>query len=226
MKGFLHKAKDSLQKDKASTSGRPPPPVPSKPSIFQRNAPQGDQPSSISDPTPQEVLRYRYHHGANLGSIYVLEKWLHPSMFPSNAAPGQSSELEAVKLWISQIGMDAARTKFEAHWANAMSDDDLKWLSQSANCEYFPLLNLCPFLPASPHTALFCQHVASRSLTFWCYNLTYQALHYVYQLATLLLVHPSLKALPSNPTHPSTTQHGRQSNISFFASTPLASALS
>ena len=42
----------------------------------------------------QDILRYRYHHGTNLGSIYVLEKWLHGSMFDNEAAG--DSELDAV----------------------------------------------------------------------------------------------------------------------------------
>lgn len=130
MKGFLHKAKESLQKDKSGG----PPPIPKKPNFFQKTAAQSDQPSSVSDPTKDDIFRYRYHHGANLGSIYVLEKWLSGSMFPSNAGPGQSSELEACKLWVSQIGMDAAQAKFESYWANAITDDDLKWLTTIAKC--------------------------------------------------------------------------------------------
>jgi hypothetical protein len=46
-------------------------------------------------PTDKDIFRYRYQHGTNLGSIFVLEKWLHSSMFEKNM-PG-SSELEAVK---------------------------------------------------------------------------------------------------------------------------------
>ncbi|KAF2817610.1 glycoside hydrolase [Mytilinidion resinicola] len=158
--------------------GQPPPPVPGKkPSIFQRDAPQRhqrsaitkptahqkDQPSSISIPDAQEVSRYRYHHGANLGSIYVLEKWLHGSMFPPNAAPGRTSELEAVKLWVGQIGLDAARAKFEAHWRTAVSDSDLAWLSKSANCTtlrlpigYFTLgPSFCQGTPFEPYASVY-----------------------------------------------------------------------
>lgn len=45
-------------------------------------------------PSQKEILRYRYHHGPNIGSIFVLEKWLHGSMFDAGAAG--SSELDAV----------------------------------------------------------------------------------------------------------------------------------
>jgi hypothetical protein len=45
-------------------------------------------------PSLKEILRYRYHHGPNIGSIFVLEKWLHGSMYDAGAAG--SSELDAV----------------------------------------------------------------------------------------------------------------------------------
>lgn len=53
---------------------------------------QVDASSTIRNPTVTDVLRYRYHHGTNLGTIFVLEQWLSPSMFVS----GGSSELDAV----------------------------------------------------------------------------------------------------------------------------------
>ena len=49
-------------------------------------------------PTATDIFRYRYQHGTNLGSIFVLEKWLHPKMFEKDAQG--SSELEAVKQWV------------------------------------------------------------------------------------------------------------------------------
>jgi len=45
-------------------------------------------------PSAKDILRYRYHHGSNLGSFFVLEKWLHGSMYDGGAAG--SSELDAV----------------------------------------------------------------------------------------------------------------------------------
>ena len=79
-----------------------------------------------------DILRYRFHYGTNVGSFFVLEKWLFSSMFPSKAGDKQSSELESLKLWIPQIGIDATRAKFEAHWASALTDDDLDWLVNTA----------------------------------------------------------------------------------------------
>lgn len=46
-------------------------------------------------PTARDIFRYRYQHGTNLGSIFVLERWLTGSMY-EDGTPG-SSELEAVK---------------------------------------------------------------------------------------------------------------------------------
>ena len=58
-------------------------------------------------PGLNEILRYRYHHGPNLGSIFVLEKWLHGSMFDTGAAG--SSELDAVVSYDSHIPIHVRR---------------------------------------------------------------------------------------------------------------------
>lgn len=92
------------------------------------------QPSTITEPTAIDILRYQYHHGTNLGSIYVLERWLYPSRFPVSTAG--SSELEAVKAWVDKIGIDAAKQKAEEHWANAITDTDIKWLHDVTKCEF------------------------------------------------------------------------------------------
>lgn len=52
-----------------------------------------------SPPSTLDLLSYRSHHGTNLGSILVLEKWLFPSMF-SPSAQGDS-ELDAVTAYAS-----------------------------------------------------------------------------------------------------------------------------
>ena len=48
----------------------------------------------ICAPSAQDILRYRSHHGINLGGIFVLEKWLFPEMFDASVAG--HSEHEAV----------------------------------------------------------------------------------------------------------------------------------
>jgi aryl-phospho-beta-D-glucosidase BglC (GH1 family) len=86
----------------------------------------------IRDATSLDILRYRYHHGTNLGSVYVIERWLHPSRFPDGAEG--SSELAAVEAWVNKIGLDATQRKFEDHWASTVSDADLEWLVKRAKC--------------------------------------------------------------------------------------------
>ncbi|KAJ4350800.1 Glucan 1,3-beta-glucosidase 3 [Ascochyta clinopodiicola] len=132
MKGFLQKAKaewkDFSQRDsqaggqhdqqQASTSHSPP-------TVHQGYA-------GINDPTALDVLRYRYHHGTNLGSVYVIERWLQPSRFPEGAEG--SSELAAVKAWVDREGIDCARQKFEQHWSSVVTDAAIGWLVKEAKC--------------------------------------------------------------------------------------------
>ncbi|KAI9679847.1 MAG: Glucan 1,3-beta-glucosidase 3 [Caeruleum heppii] len=93
---------------------------------------QSDSSSVIQPPTPNEVLRYRYHHGTNLGSIYVLEKWLSGSMFVEGSTG--ESELDAVNASLRRDGLDATRQKWEAHWRDAVSEGDWNWLVNAAKC--------------------------------------------------------------------------------------------
>ncbi|KAJ9659357.1 Glucan 1,3-beta-glucosidase 3 [Coniosporium apollinis] len=120
-----------------------------------------DRASTIQAPTPLDVFRYRYHHGTNIGSVYVLEKWLHPSMFPTNASDKQSSELEAIRLSVQAIGLDATRQKFQKHW-RTVSDADLDWLAD-ARCTsirlpigYFTLgPSFCSKTPFAPYAIVY-----------------------------------------------------------------------
>jgi hypothetical protein len=129
MKGLLKKAKvglhgilDSDQVDDNPSAQETQTPF----STGQLKGMADDKPNTIGPVTPLDIVRYRYHHGCNLGSVYVLERWLRNSMFPSDASG--SSELEAVEAWVRQIGVDKTREKFEAFWSSAVTDDDLAWL--------------------------------------------------------------------------------------------------
>ena len=93
--------------------------------------PLTEGPSSIQAPTPSDVVRYRYQHGTNLGSIFVLEKWLTGNMYPKDA---QSAELAAAEGNVKELGLDGARQKHENHWNNYTSDADLDWLVNDAHC--------------------------------------------------------------------------------------------
>ena len=119
MKKFLSKAKSTFNDQSSPLSQQPPPS-------------QVSHPSSIGPPTVTDLLRYRYHNGTNLGSIFVLEKWLHGSMFPKGCSGG--SELNAVSTTLQQSGLEATRQKFESHWRNALGDQDLQWLVNVAKC--------------------------------------------------------------------------------------------
>lgn len=136
MKGFLQKAKADLkgltQRDDAGHPGAQPYEHPRghhNPYWQQQHHPHGPQhsePRGINEPTPLEIMRYRYHHATNLGSIYVIERWLHPSRFPDGAEG--SSELASVKAWVDKIGIEATKQKFEEWWADAVSEEDIQWL--------------------------------------------------------------------------------------------------
>ncbi|KAF2210973.1 glycoside hydrolase family 5 protein [Cercospora zeae-maydis SCOH1-5] len=89
----------------------------------------------LSQPTPQDIFRYRYHHGTNLGSIFIQERWLTPSMFPGDSSnyPG-SSELAAAEANIKTLGIEAAKQKFSSHWRDFTTDADLDYLRDVAKC--------------------------------------------------------------------------------------------
>ncbi|MCJ1238831.1 Glucan 1,3-beta-glucosidase 3 [Varicellaria rhodocarpa] len=102
-----------------------------EPTSLYRTTPQWavhqDYPSTSQPPTPLDVLRYRYHYGSNLGGVFVLEQWLFPNMFDQGVKG--SSELDAVTQSLAIRGVDATRLKWETHWANALSDHDLHFLT-------------------------------------------------------------------------------------------------
>lgn len=137
MKGFLQKAKAELKNvsRRDSNTGYAVGQSETGPSSPQQHQPHGhyahqspphQQPQGISEPTLLDVFRYRYHHGTNLGSVYVIERWLQPSRFPDGAEG--SSELAAVKAWVDRIGIEATKQKFEEQWANELTDKAIDWL--------------------------------------------------------------------------------------------------
>lgn len=90
------------------------------------------EPSTLDSPTVDDLLRYRYHHGANIGSVFVLERWLNGSMFLPEAQGG--SEFDAVSAYQRQHGLEQTRGKWEEHWRNAITDQQLEWLAVEAKC--------------------------------------------------------------------------------------------
>jgi len=109
MKSFI---KNKLHKNDAASEAQP--------------APQ------VQPPSQQDVFQYRYHFGTNVGSIFVLEKWLFNKMFDGSAKGG--SELDAVTASLRERGLDATKQKWADHWANALSDSDIDFLRDTAKC--------------------------------------------------------------------------------------------
>ncbi|XP_014554273.1 glycoside hydrolase family 5 protein [Bipolaris victoriae FI3] len=136
MRGFLQKAKSEFknltQNDAESSSSHYQHQTQCPPAQHFNGNGAGNHKQGITDPTSLDILRYRYHHGTNLGSVYVIERWLQHSRFPEGAEG--SSELAAVKAWVERIGIDETRKKFEEHWANVVSENAIGWLANVAKC--------------------------------------------------------------------------------------------
>ncbi|KAK5108730.1 hypothetical protein LTR62_007877 [Meristemomyces frigidus] len=127
MKKFLDKAKSHFGDDGyKSQGGAFPGQQP------QQQVPMQDGPSTLQPPTAAEVFRYRYHHGCNLGSVFILEKWLTGCMFHDKT--DGSAELAAVERWVKEEGLDRTRERFEKHWQEYVSDADLDWLRDQGKC--------------------------------------------------------------------------------------------
>jgi hypothetical protein len=123
MKKLLTKAKSTFDTSTSHHSSPNPPPE----SCAHRH-------STIQPPSLSDLYRYRYTHGVNLGSVFVLEKWLTPSMFTSPTASSGGSELDAVLSSVSSTGLQATKTKWESHWRNAVTEQDFEWLVKVARC--------------------------------------------------------------------------------------------
>ncbi len=115
-------------------------------------APMAAADGSIPSPTAKDVSRYRFQSGTNVGSVFILERWLTPSMFPDSAQG--SSELVAADAWIAQEGIELARQRFEKHWREYVTDPDLEWL-KDAKCNTIRLP--IGYFTLGPQ---FCEHTA------------------------------------------------------------------
>ena len=86
--------KQIYQKAKETLSGQ----VSNRPEPDSSTAPS-QHPRTVSPPTATDVLRYRFQHGVNLGSVFVLERWLSPQMFAEGSTG--NSELDAVSRYVA-----------------------------------------------------------------------------------------------------------------------------
>ncbi|CAK4032617.1 glycoside hydrolase family 5 [Lecanosticta acicola] len=124
MRKFMDKAKSAFDDIGSSKpTGQPQSKV---------QVPMQDGQCTIQPPTSSDVFKYRYHHGVNLGSIFILERWLTGCMF--NDKSQGTSELASVESWVQLEGTEAARNRFEKHWKEYVSDADLDWLKDVAKC--------------------------------------------------------------------------------------------
>lgn len=130
MKRILHKAK-SIANNGTSQEAAPIDPSPQH--IPTHDGTMDEERFTVDPVTLQDVMRYRYHHGVNLGSIFILERWLTPSMFSEEPKLG-SSELAAAEYNIQRFGLEAAREKQERHWREYVTDADLDWLRDVGKC--------------------------------------------------------------------------------------------
>lgn len=117
MKKFMSKAKGALESHSNAGASQ---------------VPMQDGDNQIQGPSYGDVIRYRYHHGTNLGSVFILEKWLTGCMFVDGVKG--SSELAAVEARIKAEGIDKARERHEKHWREYVGDADLDWLRDVARC--------------------------------------------------------------------------------------------
>lgn len=101
MKKFFNKAKEAIRDQNDGASGI----APSNSghgAPAQQPLPSQDEAENIQPPHPSEIMRFRYQHGTNLGTVFVLERWLCGSMF-ADGSPG-SAELAGVEGCVKVCG--------------------------------------------------------------------------------------------------------------------------
>ncbi|KAI2927050.1 CAZyme family GH5 [Aspergillus niger] len=76
-------------------------------------------------PRDQDIYRFRQQFGANLGSTFVLGP---------HDNTGESNELQLLKTSLASTGLEQTRQKWQSHWHSALTDDDLVWLKDVAQC--------------------------------------------------------------------------------------------
>lgn len=85
-----------------------------------------------SPPSVDDIFRYRYQHGTNVGPIFMHGPWLDNNAFETDL--NSTRELEEIKRSIETKGLDETRSDWESHWRTALTDDDLVWLRTVAKC--------------------------------------------------------------------------------------------
>ncbi|GJE85411.1 glycoside hydrolase family 5 protein [Phanerochaete sordida] len=99
--------------------------------------------TSSGFPSPSDFFRYRKLRGVNLGSWFVLERWIAESPFHPAAPPGQSDHDSARGA--------QAKDVLEHHWDTWITEQDFAWIAQRGfNAVRLPIgyYHLCGADPA------------------------------------------------------------------------------
>lgn len=82
------------------------------------------------------IYRYRQQQSVNLGSWFVQEQWMHPSLFTC-AAGNKQAELDVASGWGS---VDNARQVLERHWDEWITEKDFQYLASIGESAFLSLL--------------------------------------------------------------------------------------
>ncbi|QRV79062.1 Cellulase (glycosyl hydrolase family 5 protein) [Ceratobasidium sp. AG-Ba] len=74
-----------------------------------------------------KIYRYRKQISVNLGSWFVQENWMNPSLAECASGP-KSSELDVASGWDNPM---SARSALEKHWDTWITEDDFVWLAKT-----------------------------------------------------------------------------------------------
>lgn len=77
-------------------------------------------------PSKAQLFRSRLNKGANLGAMFVLEKWISGDMFADDAEG--TSEYDAVSRALKDRSASEVRDQWEQHWRDWVTDDDWQWM--------------------------------------------------------------------------------------------------
>lgn len=77
-------------------------------------------------PSRKQIYQNRKNFGVNIGSCFVLEKWIFHQLFEDQAG----CELEAVAKMVEKKGKDETKKCFEDFWKGFLDDNDWKWLHE------------------------------------------------------------------------------------------------
>ena len=77
------------------------------------------------DPQQALIYRYRQQQSVNLGSWFVQEQWMNPSLFTC-ASGNKQAELDVASGWGS---VDNARQVLERHWDEWITESDFQYLA-------------------------------------------------------------------------------------------------